>query len=250
MGLRLPPCWTIPSSRAFYYMCTVTIVWGEKLVQVNQNWQPKFVPLPKMCACCVHDHDYCRSSATDINQQDRPWGLLMAAKSPFDFHMTSHVTSHYMHWLLVWEYWILTQSLSDFWVSVDFNTRHYKRNQKHYEIISATHKIHKAFERTSCFLSWECKPGYHTIIVFAGPFQTTTPETGSVVSQGASAETHSQNEQQDGAGEVRETKLSKLLMISYYFSCITLFYSWHGAAWAGVWRQTKVALNFSKGTDF
>ena len=34
------------------------------------------------------------------------------------------------------------------------------------------------------------------------PFQTTTPETGDVVTPGASAETHSQNEQQDGAGEL------------------------------------------------
>ena len=111
------------------------------------------------------------------------------------------------------------------WTSIPDITKGIK---KHYEIInqlSATHKIHKASERATCFLSWECKPGYHTIIVFAGPFQTTTPETGSVVSQGASAETHSQNDQQDGAGEVRETKLSKLLVISYYFSCITLFYS-------------------------
>ena len=43
----------------------------------------------------------------------------------------------------------------------------------------------------------------YTIIVFAEPFQTTTPETGDVVTTGASAETHSQNEQQDGTGEVR-----------------------------------------------
>ena len=43
----------------------------------------------------------------------------------------------------------------------------------------------------------------YTIIVFAEPFQTTTPETGDVVTAGASAETHSQNEQQDGTGEVR-----------------------------------------------
>ena len=34
------------------------------------------------------------------------------------------------------------------------------------------------------------------------PFQTTTPETVDVVTPGASAETHSQNEQQDGAGEL------------------------------------------------
>lgn len=50
-----------------------------------------------MCACYVHDHDYCRSSATDINQQDRPWGLLMAAKIPFWFSrdITLHVTDSF-----------------------------------------------------------------------------------------------------------------------------------------------------------
>ena len=80
--------------RAFYYMCTVTIVRGEKLVQVNQNWQPKFVPLPKMYACCVHDHEYCRSSATGINHQGVDHGdCLWLQKSPFDFHMTSHYMS-------------------------------------------------------------------------------------------------------------------------------------------------------------
>lgn len=42
-----------------------------------------------------------------------------------------------------------------------------------------------------------------SFIVFAEPFQTTTPETGDVVTPRASAETHSQNEQQDGTGEVR-----------------------------------------------
>ena len=106
--------------RAFYYMCTVTIVRGEKLVQVNQNWQPKFVPLPKMYACCVHDHEYCRSSATDINHQGvyRPWGLLMAAKIPFWFShdITLHVTDSLFE---------NTESIHshfvNLWVSVDFS---------------------------------------------------------------------------------------------------------------------------------
>lgn len=194
-----------------------------------------------MYACYVHGHDYCRSSATDINQQDRPWGLLMAAKIPFWFSrdITLHVTdSLFANNESIHSHFVIFECQ---WTSIQKESKRLLIN------FSATHKIHKASERTTCFLSWECKRGYHTIIAFAGPFQTTTPETGSVVTQGTSAETHSQNEQQDGAGEVRETKLSKLLMISYY---ITSFYSWHGAAWAGVWRQTKVALNFSKGTDF
>lgn len=207
-----------------------------------------------MCACCVHDHNYCRSSATDINQQDRPWGLLMAAKIPFWFScdITCDITLHATDSLFE-----NTESLHSHLVIFECEWSSIldiaKGIKKHCEIINQLQcytQYSQSFWKNYLFPQLGVQTWISTIIIFAGPFQTTTPETGSVVTQGASAETHSQNEQQDGAGEVRETKLSKLFMISYYFSCITLFYSWHGAAWAGVWRQTKVALNFSKGTDF